>query len=428
VVEKMGSRMEEVFNLIEGGKEEIVEFLRELISFPSVTGNELGIQQFIANKLKKMNLKIDMWEPDHNELKKHPAYISTESGYTDRPNLVGTYSGTGNGKSLLFNGHVDVIPVEPLSAWHHHPWAGEIQGDRLYGRGSSDMKSGLAAMTMALHFLIKSDVKLKGDVIIEYTVDEEQTGNGTLACVMRGYKADAGICCETSSMHIQPACIGRIWLEVMIKGEPTGIQRAWEGVNAIDKGYAVMNAISAFGDKRVNELSHPLYPHVKNALPCMVCVFRAGSFPSSFPDHCILRGSLATLPGEDTNIVKKNFVQHISTFAKTDPWLKDNLPTTIFKGYCGDPAEISKDHPIVETINNSYYSIIGKKAKISGREGAADIRYLIKHGDTPTVIFGPGLSELMHATDEYVKISDVVSATKILALTILNWCAYEKEY
>jgi len=186
-----------------------------------------------------------------------------------------------------------------------------------------------------------------------------------------------------------------------------------------------MKAVSNFGDIRVNELSHPLYPNVRNALPCMVSVFRSGSFPSSFPDTCLLKGSFATLPGEDTNIVKQNFTEHIATFAKTDSWLKDNPPLTKFKGYCGDPAEISKNHPIVNALNKKYYSIMGKKAQITGREGAADIRYLIKYGETPTTIFGPGLTELMHSTDEYVKISDLISATKILALTILEWCGYE---
>ena len=134
---------------------------------------------------------------------------------------------------------------------------------------------------------------------------------------------------------------------------------------------------------------------------------------------------IKSYPGEDTDIVKQNFTEHIATFAKTDSWLKDNPPLTKFKGYCGDPAEISKDHPIVNALNKEYYLVLGKKAQITGREGAADIRYLIKYGETPTTIFGPGLTELMHSTNEYVKISDFISATKIIALTILEWCGYQ---
>ena len=134
-----------------------------------------------------------MWEPDHEVLKKHPAYVLTEQEYTNRPNVVGIYKGSGNGQSLLFNGHVDVIPPWSPGAGLHQPWAGDVEGNRLYGRGASDMKSGLAAMTMALDTLLGFNIRLKGDVILEYTMDEEQTGNGTLACVLKGYQADAHV-------------------------------------------------------------------------------------------------------------------------------------------------------------------------------------------------------------------------------------------
>lgn len=415
----------EVLKLVEKRRDAIIESLRELISFPSVTGDELEIQKFIAYKLEDMGLIVDMWEPDHEELKKHPAYVPVERGYTNRPNVVGIYKGTANGKSLLFNGHVDVITPGSLDAWGHQPWAGDIEGDRLYGRGASDMKSGLAAMTMALDSLIRLNIRLKGDVILEYTVDEEQSGNGTLACVMKGYRADAGICCETSGLHVQPACIGRLWFEIYVRGKPAGIQRRWEGVNAIEKGYTIVKAVSDFENIRLNELKHPLYPDNRSALPCMVCVFQSGSFASAFPDTCLLKGSIATLPGEDTNEVKGSFVEHILTVSKTDSWLKDNPPEVRFSGYCGAPAEIPPDHPIVSTVSQKFALVTGKQPQITGRQGAADTRYLIKYGNTPTVIFGPGFTEQMHATDEWVDINNLITATKILSLTIMDWCGYE---
>jgi acetylornithine deacetylase len=372
-----------------------------------------------------MGLTIDMWEPDHEELKRHPAYVPTEAEYINRPNAVGVYKGTGGGKSLLFNGHVDVIPAEPLDAWKHQPWAGDIEGSRLYGRGASDMKSGLAAMTIALDSLITLNIRLKGDIILEYVMDEEQTGNGTLACVLKGYKADAGICCETSSLHVQPACIGRIWFEITVRGKPAGIQRRWEGVSAIEKGYAVVQAVADLESTRIRELSHPFYPDNRSALPCMVGVFQAGTFNSAFPDTCLLKGSIATLPGEDTNEVKRSFVEHILAFSGTDHWLKNNPPEVRFVGYCGDPAEIPPNHPIVTTLSQKFAMVTGDRPQITGRQGAADTRYLIKYGGTPTVIFGPGLTEQMHATNEWVNTDDIITATKILALTIMDWCGYE---
>jgi len=312
-----------VLKRIEKDREEIVEFLQKLISIPSVTGDEKEIQEFITRKLNQMGLRVDVWEPDINELKRHPGYVPVINDYKNRPNVVGMQKGKGDGKSLLFNGHVDVIPPGSPNAWRYNPWGGEVEQGRIYGRGSSDMKSGLAAMTMSLYAIIKSEVGLKGDVVLEYTVDEELSGNGTLACILRGYKADAGISCETSSLRVQPASIGRIWFEIFVRGKPAGIQRRWEGVNAIVKGYKVVQAISVLEEMRITKLGHHLYPDTREALPCIVCIFQAGSYPSAFPDTCLLKGSIATLPGEDSREVKKSFVDHIHKVTQDDPWLKD---------------------------------------------------------------------------------------------------------
>ena len=414
-----------VLSHIDKNRDEIIRFLKKLVCFPSVTGDEAEIQKFIAQRLEEMDLEVDMWEPDHEELKKHPSYGPVEGDYKDRPNVVGLYKGKGGGRSLLFNGHVDVIPSGPLSAWTSEPWNGEIIENRLYGRGSSDMKSGLVAMTMALDALLKTGLTLKGDVILEYTMDEERTGNGTLACVIKGYQADAGICCETSSLHVQPGCIGRIWFEISVQGKPAGIQKRFEGVNAIEKGYEIVRAVANLEEIRIKECSHPLYPDNRSSIPCMVTMFDSGSFPSAFPDTCLLQGSIASLPGEDTEEVKKALKDHMQNFSMMDPWLKDHPPEVTFTGYCGDSAEIPVDHPIVTTLGENYQRVMGEAPSITGRQGAADIRYLIKYGNTPTVIFGPGLTEQMHATNEWVDMDDVIYATKVLALTIMDWCGWK---
>lgn len=284
------------------------------------------------------------------------------------------------------------------------------------------MKSGLAAMTMAMDAIVKSEIRLKGNVILEYTVDEELSGNGTLACILRGYKADAGICCETSSLGVQPGSIGRIWFEIFVRGKPAGIQRRWEGVNAIAKGYKIVEAVSALEDMRIAKLSHHLYPDTREALPCMVCVFQAGSYPSAFPDTCLLKGSMATLPGEDSEEVKRTLVSHIHKVAQSDPWLKEHLPEIKFAGYFAEPSEIPVGHPIVKAVSHNFKEVTHRDPIISGRNGAADTRHLSKYGDTPTVIFGPGPTDQMHAANEWVYIDDVIAATKVLALTILEWC------
>ena len=413
---------EKVLRYIEKNQKETVGSLQKLISIPSVTGNEKEAQEFVTEKWNRMGLSVDVWEPKVEELKGHSGHVPVVGDYRNRPNVVSVLKGEGGGKSLLFNGHVDVIPPGPHEAWEYGPWSGRVENGRVYGCGASDMKSGLVAMTAALDAIIKSEVRLKGDVILESTVDEELSGNGTLACILRGYKADAGICCETSSLRVQPASIGRIWFEISIEGKPAGIQRRWEGVNAIAKGYKIVEAVSALEELRVAKLSHPLYPDTREALPCMVCVFQGGSYPSAFPSMCLLKGSIATLPGEDSEEVKNTFVSYIIKVARNDPWLKDHLPKIKFTGYFAEPSEIPVEHPIVKIVSSNFKEVTKKNPIISGRIGAADTRFLNNYGKTPTVIFGPGLTEQMHAVNEWVDIDSLITATKVLALTILDWC------
>ena len=417
---------ETVLDTVDSMSNDVIIFLQQLIAYPSVTGSEGEIQKFIAEKMADLGLAVDVFEPDWEALKKHPAYVPVSRGYEGRPNVVATLKGNGSGRSLLLNGHVDVIPAGAKEAWEHGPWSGDLADGRIYGRGTSDMKAGVAAMTIAVEAVVRSGVKLAGDVILEYVVDEELSGNGTLDCVMRGYKADAGICCETSSMKVQPASIGRIWFEITVRGKAAGIQRQWEGVNGIEKAYPVLRAVAEFEKLRMSTLSHPLYPNIKNAIPCMVGAFEAGSYNSAFPDTALLKGSLATVPGEDSDAVKAEFTSFVRESVASDSWLAEHPPEIVFTGYFAVPSEIPVDSPIVQTIARKFRELTGQEPEICGREGAADIRFLNMPGQTPTVIFGPGKTEQMHANNEWVLVDDVKMATKILAASILDWCGVSR--
>ena len=223
-----------VLGQIEADEDKAIKFLQQMVTIPSVTGDEAAIQRFLADYMGRMGLTIDQWETDWAQLKKHPGYRPVDRGYEGRPNIVATWKGTGGGRSLLLNGHSDVIPVGNGEGWSDNPWSGAIKNGRLYGRGSADMKSGVASHIMAVASLIALGLKPKGDVYINVVIDEEVSGHGTLDTVIRGYKADAGISGETSDLAIQPACIGRIWFEIEINGKAAGIQRRYEGVSGIE--------------------------------------------------------------------------------------------------------------------------------------------------------------------------------------------------
>jgi acetylornithine deacetylase len=414
-----------ILQQIDASRDKSIKFLQRMVSIPSVTGDEGEIQKFLADYLGDMGLKIDMWESEWDELKKHPGYIPVDRGYKGRPNILATWKGSGGGRSLLFNGHTDVIPVGNGEGWSDNPWSASIKDGRLYGRGSCDMKSGVASHIMAVENMLAVGLKPKGDVLLDIVIDEEVSGHGTLDTAIRGYRADAGISGETSGLAVQPACIGRIWFEIEIAGKPAGIQRRYQGVSGIELGYKITKAVEALEQKRVASVKHPLYPKPIDALPCMIGAFHSGNFPSSFPATCLLKGSMATVPGEDHEGVKRSLVEHIARAAAADPWMRDHPPKVRFVGYDAQASEIPRDHPIVELVCKNYKEVSGRDAEISGRQGAADTRFLNLYANTPTVIFGPGSTAVMHSDDEYVDLEDYQTAIKVMALCVCDWCGLE---
>ncbi|MGH7067951.1 MAG: ArgE/DapE family deacylase [Acetobacteraceae bacterium] len=416
-----------VLEAIDAGRDQAVAFLQGMVAIPSVTGDEGKIQHFMAEHLRRMGLEVDIWDTDWERLKKHPGYRAVTRGYEGRPNIVATWKGAGGGRSLLLNGHTDVIPIGNREAWSDDPWSGAIRDGRLYGRGAADMKSGVASHVMAVKGLMAAGLRPKGDVYINIVIDEEVSGHGTLDTVIRGYKADAGISGETSGLAIQPACIGRIRFEIEINGKPAGIQRHYEGVSGIELGYKITKAVAALEADRMASVTHPLYPNIRESLPCTVGSFQAGNYPSAFPADCLLKGSIATVPGEDHEGVKRSLVAHIARAAAEDPWMGAHPPVVRFAGYDAEASAIPRSHPIVETLARNVEEVSGEKAEISGRQGAADTRFLNLYATTPTVIFGPGSTAVMHADNEYVAIADYTTAIKVVALSIGDWCGVEEQ-
>jgi acetylornithine deacetylase len=410
---------------IDQSRDKAVAFLRDMVVIPSVTGDEAQIQTFLSKYMTKIGLDVDMWETDWEELKKHPGYRPVDRGYEGRPNIVATWKGAGGGRSLLLNGHTDVIPVGGGEGWSDNPWSATIKNGRMYGRGTADMKSGVASHIMAVECLKAAGLKPKGDVYINVVIDEEVSGHGTLDTVIRGYKADAGISGETSDLAVQPACIGRIWFEIEIHGKPAGIQKRYEGISGIELGNKIVKAVADLEAKRVATITHPLYPNALDTLPCIIGSFSAGNYPSAFPANCLLKGSIGTVPGEDHEGVKHSLVDQIARAAAEDPWMKLHPPKVRFVGYDAQASEIPRDHAIVETVCKNYKEITGRDPQISGRQGAADTRFLNLYANTPTVIFGPGSTAVMHADDEYVSIDDYMTSIKVMALSICDWCGVE---
>jgi acetylornithine deacetylase len=416
---------------VERKKDSLLELIQALVKFESLTGNEGNCQRFVADRIRSIGLQTDVWEPDMEELSKHREYVPVETmgyirGYKDRPNVVGTWkvSGREKGKSIILNGHVDVVPIGSKEEWTHDPWGGEFVDGRIYGRGACDMKAGLAANIVAVEALKESGAKLKGDVMLESVVDEEAGGNGTLACVLRGYRADAAIFSEPLGLNVVcPASRGAQFFRITVPGKSLGIEYLYQGANAIEKAIRIYEAVSDFALVRQVEARHPLweaYPPDIPKVPTAICKINGGEWPSSTPTKIVMEGSLECLPNEDLNEIKKRFKNYITEIARLDPWLLKNRPIVEWFGLSMEPSEIKPDHPIVKQVAQVTKVITGAEPMVVGG-GGSDQRLLTRCANTPSILFGPGGKD-QHGVDESIELGEVLKFTKIIALTILDWC------
>lgn len=420
-----------ILKAIQDKENELLKLIQSLVKYESITGQEGKCQKFVAEKMKGIGLVTDLWEPDLRELKKHKEYVPIETmgytnGYKDRPNVVGTWktSSKDKGRSIILNGHIDVVPTGNKDEWTHDPWAGEFVDGKIYGRGTCDMKAGLAALITAVQVLREFGLKLRGDVIIESVVDEEAGGNGTLACVSKGYKADAGILAEPSGLNILfPASRGAQFFRITVPGKAIGIEYMYYAANAIEKAIKIYQAVSDFSLMRQVEAKHPLweaYPPDVPKVPTAICKINGGEWPSSLPTKIVMEGSLECLPNEDLNEVKRRFRNYILKIVQLDPWLIKNKPVVEWFGLWMEPSEIKQDHPIVKQVVQEIKAISGAEPLIVGG-GGSDQRLLTRSADTPSILFGPGGKEA-HSVDENIELKEVLRYTKIVALTILDWC------
>jgi acetylornithine deacetylase len=411
---------------------------QSLVRIPSVAGEEGACQNFVSDRFKRLGFKVNVFEPNIAQLKSHPAYCDIERceeeklrSYEGRPNVVATIKGTGLGRSLILNGHADVVPPGPKEMWSHDPWGGEIEEGRVYGRGALDMKGGLAAMIAASEIISEADVPLKGDLILESVADEEPGGNGTLACLMQGYRANAAILTEPSQLigrgAISLACRGANQFRIRVKGRsghPSTSYMSADYVSAIDKASKLLAGIRDFNSIRQEEglsLNHPLYRLYSETNMIGVGKIKGGEWFTIVPNMCLIEGTLECFPGEDLEETKKKFVNYVHRLADLDPWMRENPPEIEFFGLQFMPTEVRANEPIVTTLQSSLREVLNIEPKLFGLAGGSDQRIFTEYGKIPAVLYGPGGGGL-HAADEFVFIEDVVDVTKVLLSVVSKWC------
>src|SRR6478735_3608591 len=230
-----------LFSAIDSRTDELIATVSELVREPSVLGNEAGVQQVVARHLIDAGMRVETYDlPD--DTPQQPNGGNSGVPFAGRPNVHGYRTGQGGGRSLILNGHVDVVSPEPVSAWTHDPWGAEIVGDRMYGRGAYDMKSGVGVNLFLARLLNDLDIPLQGDLTLHSVIEEECTGNGALAASLRD-TADGCIVTEPHFTAYTRAHLGVIWFRVAVEGKSAHAGHAWQGVNAIVKMAPIVLAL-----------------------------------------------------------------------------------------------------------------------------------------------------------------------------------------
>jgi acetylornithine deacetylase len=421
--------------------EETVSLLQELVQVESVNpyfdnyekpSQEGAVQEILARRLEPLGARIDRWEPDADALAKYaggPGYYP-DRDFTGRPNLVATLPGGGGGSSLMLLGHADVVSAG--EGWTVDPFAAERRDGLIYGRGTADMKAGMAAAVAASEVLRAAGIRLRGDVVVASVVDEEAGGMGTLAVVDRGYRADGAIIPEPTDLNVAPLCRGILWGRLTIPGRASHIempQPAWQdggAVDAIALGREFLEAIDRLNAQWAasDRKRHPLLP-----LPCQVCVsmLDAGEFPTAYASRMRITFDAQYLPSERDERglggrVKEELTEYFADIASRHEWLRAN-PLQIEWLVDADCGETPGDHRLTQLVHQAAEAA-GAVSKIEGMPSHTDMGLLVNAG-IPTVNFGPGSPSVAHQADEHVSERDLLQATIAIAISTVEWCGWQ---
>ena len=390
--------------------------LADLVRIPSVGGSpaETGIQHHLARWMRAAGLEVDHWPIDLAAVTGRPDFPGAEVARTEAWGLTGRLPGTGGGRSLMFDAHVDVVPPGEPSAWSEDPFSGRVEGDRLYGRGACDMKGGLVAALTAVAGL-RAD-RPRGDVIVACVVGEEDGGLGTYALLDRGWRADACVIPEPTGLAVVPAAAGALTFRLRVPGRAAHAARRTSGVSAVEKFLPVFAALRDLEARR-NADPDPLFARWGLAYPLEIGMVRAGDWASSVPGELIAEGRIGVALDEPPERARAALEEAVAHACAADPWLAAHPVTVEWWGGRFAPARTTD----AELLTAAAEATGGRAAPWAAPYGS-DLRLLTAAG-IPTVQYGPGDVDLAHAPDEHVSLADVGEAARALTRLAARYCA-----
>jgi acetylornithine deacetylase len=374
----------------------------------------------MRDALREVGLEpVDM-PLDAHMLGSHPAASPFSWDVSGKRNVVADWEPAGaGGRSLVLNGHVDVVAPAAESLWRTPPFRAVREGDWVYGRGGGDMKGGLAVILGAVKALHGLGLGPCAPVQLQSVVEEECTGHGALQCAVSGLRADGCVITEPFPGAISVSQVGVLWFHVDIAGLPAHAGDAGEGANAIEAAFPIIGALRAL-ESELNDAPPAPYDTFEHPINLNVGILRGGDWPSTVAAECTLSCRLALFPGQDVASLQHRVEAAVAAASAEHPFLATHPPSVRYDGFACEGAEIAIDHPLVRTLAASGARLEGDPLTPVPTTATTDARLFLAEG-IPTVCFG-AWAENLHGVDERVNIPSMVTAAQTLAVFIRDWC------
>jgi acetylornithine deacetylase len=400
----------------------LVDSLMDLVRIPSVGGTEaeVEVQEHVAGLLGELDIDVDRWDIDLDELAADPWFPGVEVHRDRAVGVVGTTRGEDT-PGLILQGHLDVVPAGDPETWlGSDPFSAEIRDGALYGRGAADMKAGVAANLAVLRTLSTSGVTLERPLAVHAVVGEEDGGLGAFATLRRGHRGEAAVITEPTSARIVTATAGALTFRIEVAGRSAHGSMRREGVSAIEAFLPLHAALSRLEEERNRDVS-PLFG---SDLPYALSfgMLQAGEWSSNVPDRLVVEGRYGVILDEDPRQARVAFEDAVTEAAVKDDWLRDNRPIVTWPGGQFASGWTDTDHPLVTDLQQAVTATGSPTPPLAAAVYGSDLRLYTGIGGIPTLHYGPGDIAHAHGPLEHVDIAELVQVTRSLLVLALRRC------
>jgi acetylornithine deacetylase len=411
---------EQILAAVAEGEADMQALLAELVRARPLFGAEAAGQDVMRRAFAGLGLEPVDVPLDPEALRASPAASPFSWDVAGKASVVARWPAAGEGgRSLILNGHIDVVSAAPESLWSVDPWEATRDGEWMYGRGAGDMKAGLAAIVGAVAGLRRLGLEPCAPVELQSVVEEECTGNGAAACVLAGSRADAALLTEPTAGQIWNAQVGVLWFSVRVAGTPAHAAYASSGDNAIEATFPIVRALRAL-EAELNAAPPAPFHAVPHPVNLNVGTIRGGDWPSTVAGECVTECRLALYPDERVDDLRARVEETVAAAARGDDFLARCEVEVRYDGFACEGYELAGG-PLVDAVGDAAERVSGARPGLVASTATTDARTFHLYGDTPAVCFGPR-AERIHSIDERVHLPSMLATAQAVALFVRDWC------